>query len=259
MAGGKLLVPLPERKKLVCFWLGAKTNFAQGEKTIAPPPPPCIIWSAPNICFGSRGRSHITMSTAVKMAEKANKACFFCSLVTESLATTLQWQSTHLEKHLSHLKVLELHQSDDTDEGKELRNVHDLLSPKPVLLLPLFVFFPNTGCWTGCYSLFQDSDPVTFFNIHDLTRSLYSTWHAPSKKKRDFGDLIGGGWAGSRDQNTRKLWASLFVLASRDARAGPDLVKMVSFTSVPLVQERRRPTGCSSRECSVFDHMGLAM
>ena len=35
--GAKLRVPLPERIKKDCFWLGAKKKkFAQGKKTIAP-------------------------------------------------------------------------------------------------------------------------------------------------------------------------------------------------------------------------------
>ena len=34
--GGNLLVPLPEREKKVCFWLGAKKKICTGEKTIPP-------------------------------------------------------------------------------------------------------------------------------------------------------------------------------------------------------------------------------
>ena len=33
-----LLVPLPERKEKVCFWLGVENKICTGEKTIAPPP-----------------------------------------------------------------------------------------------------------------------------------------------------------------------------------------------------------------------------
>ena len=45
--GGKCLnVPLPERGKKVCFWLGVKEKVCTGEKNIAPPPQH-IIWSAP--------------------------------------------------------------------------------------------------------------------------------------------------------------------------------------------------------------------
>ena len=74
------------------------------------------------------------------MAEKENKTRFSVYLITVIC--------THLEKQLSHVEVLELHQS-DVDERKELKQMHEVLSPKPVcssLKPPQFVCFPNTGC-----------------------------------------------------------------------------------------------------------------
>ena len=98
-------------------------------------------------------------------------------------------------------------------EGKELKMIHELMSPKALLLILPFCLLPNTGCYNGCDSLLEDRDTVTVINVHDATQNFVLHCACPFQQERDFGPLIGGGWAGSKSQKTMgKLLGLLKVL-----------------------------------------------
>ena len=154
------------------------------------------------------------------MAEKGTKRI---SLYSFDNTVIYHCQCTHLEKHVFHLKVLEQHQS-DVDEGKELPKIYELLSSKPVLLLPPRCLFSKHRVLI--WLLFASSRQ--FIIIRDLTRNfVLHEPRMPLPKKGGTSVILMGDCGQSQgikllENCGQVVRASRYIIA----RCGPDLLWM---------------------------------